>query len=486
MSPLLAPDLAEIERALDALLQKDTNARVLAIRSPMRQSWPDAVQKDRRRFRITWCPSELEVRERIDESELGEDGVVILTPIDSARLSADVLARFPRARLEQTDRWTALRGLFRARDVDPRLRLPANRWLVDLLLEGRPVRGYAPAAAGVLDLESAWRAALDDVLVLPDGRADAAALLDWSLKPAGLDRLGRLPDEARAAVVARLGAEGGREAELVLAAAAAGRSADALPIALACGVVFGDEKPRAALREAAIRLEPMFGGAQAEAGAARALAEAGRRILDRLARESPADARVIEGRAEAILVDVRAEGAVALSPALSLGLAARIQEAAAAIHRAIDSGRADDAATAWDLAQHASAHDRAGGSPARLERLVMAARLARWLAASHAPVWRSMAEAAVAYAQDGRFVDRARQALRAGDPVPEIGAAYARLAERVAARREEQNRAFANVLSDWTLRGETATTRCLLRMSWGRSSRRFRASPQSCSSSSMA
>lgn len=453
MSPLLAPDIAEIERALDALLQKDRGARVLAMRSPMRRSWPDTLQRDGRLFRIAWCPSELEVRERLDEVEAGDEGVVVLTPLDSAALGDDVVARFPRARLEQTDRWSALRGAFRARDVDPRLRLQANRWLVELLLERPPVRGYAPAAGGVLDLESAWRAATDDVLSLPGGRTDAAALLDWSLDPAGLDRLGRLPEEARAAVVARLGAEGGPAAALVLAAAAAGRGADALPVALACGVVFGAEDPPPALREAAIRLEPMFGGTRVEPAAGMALAEAGRRILDRLAREVPAAARAVEARAAAILSDVRADGAAALSPALGIGLEARMVEAAAAIQRAVETAHADAAATAWDLAQHASGHDRAVENRARLDRLVMAARLARWLAARRASPWRSMAEAASAYTTEGGFVDWARRAIRGGDALPEVAAAYARLAEAVAARREDENSAFAEILREWTLRG---------------------------------
>lgn len=453
MSLLLAPDVGEIERALDALLQKDRAARVLAMRSPVRRGWPEAVQREGRRFRIAWCPSELEVREQLDGAEAGEEGVVVLTPLDVAALADDVVARFPRARLEQTDRWSALRGAFRARGVDPRLRLPANRWLVDLLLERPPVRGYAPAAGGVLDLESAWRAAQDDVLGLPGGRTDAAALLDWSLNPAGLDRLGRLPEEARAAVVARLGAEGGPEATLVLAAAAAGRGVDALPVALACGVVFGEEEPRPALREAAIRLEPMFGGVRVEPPAGRALAEAGRRILDRLAREAPADARAVEARAAAVLADVRAEASAALSPALGIGLEARMAEAAAAIGRAVETGHADDAALAWDLARHAGAHDRAGENRARLDRLAMAARLARWLSVRRAPAWRGMTEAASAYAAEGGFVDRARHAIRGGDALPGVAAAYARLAEAVAARREDENHAFAEVLREWMLRG---------------------------------
>src|SRR4029077_17014132 len=114
------------------------------------------VERGGRRFRIAWCPSELEVRERVDAADGDDnDGVVVVTPLDAATLADDVVARFPRARLEQSDRWSALRGAFRARDVDPRLRL--HLWLADLLLDRPPIGGYPPVAGGVLDLESAWQ-----------------------------------------------------------------------------------------------------------------------------------------------------------------------------------------------------------------------------------------------------------------------------------------------------------------------------------------
>jgi hypothetical protein len=452
LSPLLAPDVAEIERAIDSLLEKEADARVLAMRSPVRRGWPEAVERHGRRFRIAWCPSELEVRERLDEAEGNDsEGVVVVTPLDTATLGDDVIARFPRARLQQTDRWSALRGAFRARDVDPRLRV--HGWLADLLLERPPVGGYAPPAGGILDLESAWRAALVDVLGLPDGRADASALLGWTLDPAGLERFVRLSEDAQNAVSIRIASEGGAASGLVLAATAAGRGADALPVALACGVVFGEPEPRQALREAAVRLEPLVGGARLDPDAARVLAEAGRRVLDRMARDAPESARNFEARAAAILSEIRADTAAALSPALQVGLDARMEDAAGALLRALETEQIDDAAAAWDRAGRAATHDRAGESRARVKRLVMAARLVRWLAGRPTTAWRSMQEAAAAYATDGGFVDRARHAIRSGDALPGVAATYARLGEAIADKREQQNRTFAAILRDWNSSG---------------------------------
>jgi hypothetical protein len=451
LSPLLAPDRAEIERSLDDLLRRDAEARVLAMRSPVKRSWPEAVERNGRRFRIAWCPSELEMRERLDEAELDTDGVVVLTPLDDTRLAGDIVARFPRARLKQTDRWTALRTLFKVNAIDPRL--ATHLWLADLLLDQVPRDGYRPAAGGVLDLDTAWRTALDEVLGLPEGRGDAAALLEWTLDPVGLDRLARLAPEIRQPVIGRLGVEAGQAAALVLGAASAGYGGDALAIALACGVVFGETEPRAELRAAAVRLEPLLGGTPVDGAAGEALAEAGRRVLDRLFRSEPAAARAAESRTAAILTDIRAEGAVGLSPALQLGFDARLHEAAAALNRAEETSRADDVAAAWTRVRHVTSHDRADDNEARIERLTMAARLIGWLAGNRPQAPRTFAQATGAYASDGSFVDRARHALRGGDHLPDISNAYARIAEAAATRREEENQRFAQLLKEWNQSG---------------------------------
>src|ERR1700733_7361718 len=134
MSPLLTPDLAQIERELDKLLASNMNCRVLGMRSPTQRNWPDFIERGGRRFRVAWCTSELEIRERLDATEAdGSEGLILLTPLEPTSLGCDIAARLPRGRLGQSDRWEVLRGAFRVRDVDPRLR--AQRWLADLLID---------------------------------------------------------------------------------------------------------------------------------------------------------------------------------------------------------------------------------------------------------------------------------------------------------------------------------------------------------------
>ena len=451
MSPLLAPDRGEIERALEDLLRRDAGARVLAMRSPVKRSWPESIERRGKRFRVAWCPSELEMRERLNETEADADGMILMTPLDAASLAGDIVARFPRARLEQTDRWSALRTLFKAHAVDPRL--AAQRWLADLLLSHMSAGGYQPASGGVLDLDTAWRAALEEVLGLPEGRGDASAVLTWTLDPVGLDRLSRLPADVCRALVSRLGMEGGPAAALVLGAAVAGRGGDALAIALACGVVFGETVPRAELRDAAVRLEPLVGGVTVDPDVGRSLAEAGRRVLDRLSREDPAASRAAEARTAVILTEIRAERAAGLSPALQLGFEARLLEAADVLGRAVETSQADEAVTAWDRVHDVAGHDRAGDNAVRIGRLTMAARIVGWLAQGRQQTFRSFAEAAEAYALEGGFVDRARQSLRGGDQLPDVATAYGRIAKAAAAKREAENQLFATLLRGWNESG---------------------------------
>ncbi|MBV8913512.1 MAG: BREX-2 system phosphatase PglZ, partial [Acetobacteraceae bacterium] len=138
------------------------------------------------------------------------------------------------------------------------------------------------------------------------------------------------------------------------------------------------------------------------------------------------------------------------------GFEARLKQAAGLLTRAAASGRDEDAASVWAAARRTAEHDGAEQNRHRVERLWMAARLARWLTGKRSPA-RTMAQAAALYCGEGGFVDCARKAIRAGDPIAEIAAAYADLGRAVTARREEENRAFAAAVRDWNAAGGLGT-----------------------------
>jgi hypothetical protein len=446
MSPLLAPSRQQLEAQLDSLIERDPNARVLGIHSPVHRAWPPTIDRRGRRFRVVWCESELELREALSQLELDEDDrLLLVTPLDDGGLAADIAARLPKARLVTASRWDALRTAFRARELDPRLR--GQEWLCDLLVDRAPAGGYPPVPGGVLDLDTAWRACLEHTVSLSEGRADASAMLSWTASDTNLERFGALPKTARDHVLDRLGQEGGTAAALVAKAIEAGQGADALAIGLACGVVFGP-KDTVDLRAAAIRLEPLFGGGAISLEAGAALAEAARKVLARL---DTVHLTETEARAEAILQTIRAAEYKAISPALTSGFEARLAEAASATLAAADSGSAQDAARVLQLVRNAENHDRARDNRVRLDRLRMAARLSRWLA-SRRRTTPGFGTSVKAYVDEGCFADWARHVLVGGDGSRDVAASYAQLRDLAQARREEESRYFAELLVDWNSR----------------------------------
>lgn len=445
MSPLLAPS----RRQLEAFLDREPGARVLGVRSPMRRPWPEFIQHGGKSFRILWCESVLEVREALaDVEDAPEARLVLITHLEESSLGADVMARFPRARLMVASRWDALRAAFAARDLDPRLR--SQDWLSDLLLDRPPAAGYPPVPGGVLDLETAWRFCLEYAVGLPDARSDVDALLAWTAAEGNLDRFASLPGITQEKILEKIASDGGPAATLVARAVSSGHGADLLAIGLVCGVVFAEERPSDGLRDAAVRLEPTLGGNRIAPEAAGMLAEAARRVVTRVGSSS---AQRHQARASALLDSVAATEYAGLSRALAAGLEARLVAAAEEIALVAESGSTHGLAHAAHLVRLALEHDRAGEHRARLDRLQMAARLCRWLCSSKRSSMRSFGGAAKAYAEEGGFVDWARALLKGGDSAPAVAALYGRLRDLAGIRREEENRVFADLLRDWNAGG---------------------------------
>ena len=444
MSPLLAPS----RRQLEAFLDREPEVSVLGVRSPIRRPWPEFIERRGKQFRIVWCESVLEIRETLARIENAPDaGLLLITHLEDNLLGADVVARFPRGRLMAASRWDALRTAFSARDLDPRLR--GQDWLSDLLLERPPVAGYPPVPGGVLDLDTAWRFCLEHAVGLPDARADVGALLAWTAGEGNLDRFETLPEATRDKILEKVATEGGSAAALVARAVSAGHGADALAVGLVCGVIFAPAGPSDSLRDAAVRLEPAFGGSRVGPDAGSMLADAAGRVIARL--DGPSAQRH-QARASVLLDTVRATEHAGLSRALTAGLEARLVAAAEAIAQAAESGGTQGLANAARLVRLALDHERAGDHRARFDRLQMAARLSRWLSGRRRLI-PGFGSAARAYAEEGGFVDWARASLRAGDGIPSVAGAYARLRELAGIRREEENSAFANLLREWNAGG---------------------------------
>ena len=426
------------------LCERRPDTRVVGVHAA-HWSGGDAIAAGAATFRVAWCESALAVSERLAALSGGER-LVVLTPLDETDLGADVLARLARRRLLHPDRWQMVRDAYGVGAVDPRL--PAEPWMADALLAAPPRPRTLPA--NVLDAGAAWRQVLGHFLGLDDGSPDADAVVRWSVRPDAAERFAALPAPLAEAVGQRLEQSAGGLGALLAGAMSAGNASGLLPIGLACGVLFiGPHQTE--LARAAVRLEPLLGGADVEPARGREWAECARRALRALPAERRAEWL---DRGERLLATLKVERWAERSAVLPAGLTARLDRFAAAAQAAL----ADAAELA--AAEHACArlreHDACGQHPERTERLQMALRLLRSLH-GRGPAADASATAAAAiaammeqHAADGAFEDWARRRLLGGDAHAGVAALYRALYLAVRGRRERRNRSFAARVSAWT------------------------------------
>jgi hypothetical protein len=255
--------LPQIEAQALAVLDRASDARVIAIQARTQAAWPDAINLSGRPFRLRWCASPLMAREALSALEDVPDeqaapGLILLTPLSARDLGGDVVARLARAQVFQPDAWGMVQQLFKAREIDARL--GRFRWMAQLLVERASMGAYPPVPNGFLDMDTAWRHILGRCLSLDASKPDAAMLLNWSLGADSAGHFDDLPDQAKPQIAAWLGDSAGAVGTLVMRCVTAGNTQDAVPLGLVCGVVLvGSGRRRARLAAAAIRLERFMG-----------------------------------------------------------------------------------------------------------------------------------------------------------------------------------------------------------------------------------
>jgi hypothetical protein len=370
--------------------------------------------------------------------------LLVLTPLDEAQLGLDVLARLAGRQLYRIDHWHMVRDLFRARDLDPRL--PAQAWLAEALLQHIPQGGYPPVASGLLDADTVWKHLLTQYLELPDGRPDAVALLTWSLSAAHLQRYEALSGALRTALRQRVHDTAGAVGVAMLDALDSGHGALLLPIGLVCDILFAPAAQRQLeMAQARVRLEPYLARRQPTSEVGQAWATAAASVLAAL---PEGERHAVLAHSEQLLVDLKASASSALSGVLRSGFQQRLAHFAAALQGFLRAQVPLEQLAAQ--LNHVAAHQESSRQPARLERVRMALRLARYLAARPDQETPStLARAAAVYATHGGYVDWARRYLMGGDETADLASAFGLLAERVRQVREQQNKHFAVLLAAW-------------------------------------
>jgi len=437
----------QITAQLERVLASDATAQAVAIRAATRQVWPDSITQHGRQFQLRWCESSLAIREALCDMEQQDptvSGLVVITPLSTHEIAEDIAARLARARVFQPEGWDIVRLMFEAKETDARLGKYA--WMPQALIDGASQGPYQPVANGFLDLETAWREVLTRFLGIEAARPDAVALLRWSITPDADARLGPLPAAMRSDILAWLAETAGMAGAMVLGCLEAGRTSDALALGLVSGVVFAaDGEGQTALGQAAIRLERFVNDKHVGVTEGRAWAAAAGQVVRSQGLET---CRPMLERADSLLRDLRIPVFAQLSEVLPSALDQRLTAFARAL--SAHSGQPSEASLRQveAHADRALEHVLLNDQRARMERVEMARRLARWLL-SPMPSGASLTDSVEWQADEGAYVDWARFRLLGGDELTELSDAYVACRQAVIVRRNMFARPFAEALVQW-------------------------------------
>jgi PglZ domain len=440
----------QIKAQVAAVRRKVPNAKTIGLRSKNKWSGPPQHEVAGEVYQVYQCDSPLAMRIALQQADEIKT-TVLITDLDEQQVSDDILVRLKPRKLIPLDSWQIVKSLFQVRAIDPRI--TCYSWMADALMETNPVGGYPSIASGFLDAETAWTGILEHFFGLTGNEIDLLTILKWSIHGSNVERFRNTPKPIQEAAIHWLSSISGPATGYVLSCVAMADSSasatDALPLGLACGVIFHDAAKSKLERAIGKMEERFFGGKTPDSSALEKWSAAATEVV-RLQIDEPRQKHSILQRADVILRDVNAEPFAILSDTLPSGFDLRLAEFGKVLQNSLlNNALGDDALSkSRELILN---HDRQGRERRRIERIDMAIRLVRWLDDSaNTDEHKSLAEAAQTHLKNGGYIDWARLSLRSGDPVRELSEAYAQLFEKVTAERERESRRFGELLVDWT------------------------------------
>ena len=421
----------------------------IGLRTTARWAGPEFVEYAGRRHKVVAAASVLEIREALAEAEESGIPVIVLTPLDSQQIGRDVLGRLARGRLYAPDLWQAVLHAFKARRAASSLQ---DSTLAQALIDHAPPDGYPPVPTGVLDEATAWRALYRHAFGVERRDPDLPEWLRWATSEAGRTSYERAPEELRRALRQRVETAEDPAVSSVLNMIDSGVGGDAVALAIACGVIFPAPDVPSPLPDSAARLEHHHAGKPIDPKAGHRLAEAAETVIAELRRaEQHQEANRHIARADELLIKIHAEAEAHRSGLSVLGYTRRLERLGQALAVALDGPTPERISDCEKAFEAVADHDQAKREEDRLEAARMAVRLIRWpeLNTKDELPPTPFATLASDHRAEGSFVDRARDAIIGGDPLPALADAYKALESCAARRRDIENRTFAAALADW-------------------------------------
>jgi hypothetical protein len=457
-----SPSIGIIRAQIRAIRDKAPNAKVFGIFSPVRWSGPAIDGTGGEQIAVHQCDSPLQMRLALQSVPDTASATVLVTPLDPARISDDIMVRLALRRLEPIKSWEIVRSLFKAKHLDPRI--TRHQFLADMLLEHAGSRDFQPVAGGLVDADTVWGLLLAEKLGFSGAHPDLVELLRGTAEGDLAARWKACPTEFRSVATAWIAEAAGDAAIAVLGCIAGEHGRQALAIGLVMGVVYHDSVGHD-LDKAVGRLEGYVGATNLPTEIAKRWRDAAATAAVQLPKPS---LRRCSDEAEVILEKIGATSQAWRSNELETGFEQRLSRLGQALAAHVDARAttiSEELQSVYaSLLQHRLG--RSGGR--RMERSAMAIRLARWLADQNLHVAASLRDAnaglgeaglrgtatsnllaiAQGYAGDGGFVDWARRVLRGGEPNKDLATAFVRLVDRVTELREAENQRFGQAVAD--------------------------------------
>ena len=430
-----------------------SEARVLLLRAQPTWDGPETLTVpgpgDRQtRVLVRTGVSALAVREAIG-ARPSDDYLIVLTDRSDADLGLGIRAHCFDQRVVTLTMWVGVEQAFRARQVDSALR--RKEWAAEPLVVNAPAGGWPIAPAGVLTRDHALGCLAGAVLGLPARELDPSGILAWTLDRRDTEGFRAQAPDVQRGLIEWVTETIGPVAGLALRTVVQGRHVDALTIGIAADVLWAPAgRAGHDLVAARVRLEPFTGMPDLSEGLARALADASRGALLRMAESRDPALPGVLARAQELFADLGYPAGAELSDVLPAGFQARLRSLAGAV-RSFVAGDESIAAVEAAFGQLA-AHERAAGDPATAVAR-MAVRLTRWLATGEDARPTSLLDAMLRQARTDAWVDWAAADVWDGSTDPQVSVGWSALAVAVRERRRDHDREFAALLADATKRG---------------------------------
>jgi hypothetical protein len=441
----VSPTIGVIRAQIRAIRNKAPQDKVFGIFAPGRWTGPTVDGDGPDRIAVYQCDSPLQMRLALQNASEAEAATVLITPLDQAKVSDDILMRLALRRLHSINRWEIVRSLFKAKHLDPRI--TRHGFLAEMLLEHAGGRDFQPVAGGLVDADTVWGLLFAERLGLSGAHPDAVELLRGSAQFDLAARWNACTAEFRDAARDWIAEVAGEVAGLVLGCFEGASGSQALALGLVMGVVYHETSGHE-LDKAAGRLESCVGTADLPTEIARRWHSAAVAAAAQLA---PATLRRCLDEADAILEAIGAMGHAWRSGELESGFEQRLSRFGKALAAHVDARATSIPQELQNLYSSLQQHRLGRQEGRRMERAAMAIRLARWLAdqtVGRQATASNLLDIARRYAVDGGFVDWARRVLRGGEPNKDLAAAYVRLVDRVTELREAENLRFGQALAD--------------------------------------